>query len=92
MCECVHVYMRLSLRISYYNYIVTDTVFYSKKLIGIAYWLMGFPIVILWGARFTSTFFVFSVIWLDGLQGYFLCFSLLILLCKKHNKAGYEAY
>jgi len=27
-----------------------------------AYWLMGFPIINLWGARFTSTFSVFSVI------------------------------
>jgi len=25
------------------------------------YWLMGFPIINLWGARFTSVFFVFSV-------------------------------
>ena len=26
-----------------------------------AYWLMGFPIINLWGARFTSVFSVFSV-------------------------------
>jgi len=26
-----------------------------------AYWLMGFPIINLWGARFTSLFSVFSV-------------------------------
>ena len=26
-----------------------------------AYWLMGFPIINLWGMRFTSTFSVFSV-------------------------------
>ena len=26
-----------------------------------AYWLMGFPIISLWGARFTSVFSVFSV-------------------------------
>ena len=26
-----------------------------------AYWLMDFPIINLWGARFTSTFSVFSV-------------------------------
>jgi len=38
------------------------------------------------------SFHVFSVIWLDGLQGYFSCCSLLILLCNKHNKAEYEAH
>jgi len=26
-----------------------------------AYWLMGFPIINLWGTRFTSVFSVFSV-------------------------------
>jgi len=57
-----------------------------------AYWLMGFPIINLWCARFTSTFSVFSVIWLNGLQGYFSCCSLLILLCNEHKKAEYKAY
>jgi len=57
-----------------------------------AYWFMGFPIINLWGTRFTSIFSVFSVIWPDGLQGYFTCCSLLILLCNEHIKAEYEAY
>ena len=34
-----------------------------------AYWVMGFPIINLWGARFTSTFSVFSVMagWIAGI-------------------------
>ena len=34
-----------------------------------AYWLMGFPIINLWGVRFTSTFSVFSVMagWIAGI-------------------------
>jgi len=34
-----------------------------------AYWLMDFPIVSLWGTRFTSTFSVFSVMagWIVGI-------------------------
>ena len=55
-----------------------------------AYWLMGFPIINLFGVRFTSTFSVF-LLWLGGLQRYFLCRFLLILLCNKHNKAEYKA-
>jgi len=46
------------------------------------YWLMGFPIINLWGARFTSTFSTFPVMagWIAGILS---CCS---LLCNKRNK------
>ena len=55
------------------------------------YWLMGFPIINIWGAHFASKFSIFPVMagWIAGIL---LCCSLLILLCNKHNKAEYEAY
>jgi len=42
-----------------------------------AYWLMGFPIINLWGTRFTSIFSVFSVMagWFAEI---FSCCSLLV--------------
>ena len=41
-----------------------------------AYWLIGFPIINLWGAHFTSTFSVFSVMagWIAGIL-YMLSFA-----------------
>jgi len=49
-----------------------------------AYWLMGFPIINLWGARFTSVFSVFSV-----MAGWIA--EILFMLVYKRNKAEYEA-
>jgi len=57
-----------------------------------AYWLMGFPIINLWGAYFTSIFSLFSEMagWIAGIL--FMLFFAYILLCNEHNKAEYEAY
>ena len=56
-----------------------------------AYWLMGFPIIYL-GGHVSQTHSPYFLLWLDGMQGYFPCCSLLILLCNEHSKAEYEAY
>jgi len=54
---------------------VTDKTQLNMKRTG----LWAFQYVInLWGARFTSIFSVFSVLWLDGLQRYFSCCSLFV--------------
>ena len=52
---------------------------------------LWFSHIKIWGACFTSIFYVFSV-WLYGLQGCFSCFSLRILLCNRQNIAEYEVY
>ena len=54
-----------------------------------AYWLMGFPIINLWGTRFTSVFSIFSVMhgWRDCRD----TFHAVLCLCNKRKKAEYEA-
>ena len=39
------------------------------------YWLMGFPIINLWGARFTSTFSVYFLLWLVDCKVLFFAYT-----------------
>ena len=38
-----------------------------------AYWLMGFPIISLWGARFASVFRIFSYGWMGCRDTFHAC-------------------
>ena len=41
--------------------------------------------------QYLNTYSLYFLLWLDGLQRYFSCCSLLLLLCNSWNKAEYEA-